>query len=193
VNAKQTAAVGIVIALVAIIFVASAYAGLLSGTQSATSQPDLSSAVHASLGATADAGTVSLRLDRISDASDPATNAAWIALNREANDAIYLYNYSLTPPPGDRYLVATVTVTNLQSTEVPFSYPDFVLMARDNSSYYPNYAVCNASCAASALENSTLTGSSTNDLLVLFSVPAAAQPAGLAYTGSSPPVVMAAT
>lgn len=191
-NAKQGAVLGIVIVLVVIALVASQYGVLLSAPASVT-PPPLGSAVHASLGKTVNDGTVALRLNGVSDASDPATSTTWIALNREAWDAGGIYNYSLTPAPGDRYLVANVTVTNVQRAEVPFSYGDFVLISRDNSAYYPNYAVCNASCSASALKNGTLSGRSANELYVLFSVPTAAQPVEFAYAGSSPPVVMSTT
>ena len=51
-----------------------------------------------------------------------------------------VYNLSLTSTPATRYLVAIVTVTNVHHTEVLFSYGYFVLIARDGTAYYANYA-----------------------------------------------------
>jgi len=36
-----------------------------------------------------------------------------------------VYYFSLTPPPASRYLVANVTVTNVNHTEIPFDYGEF--------------------------------------------------------------------
>ncbi|MGZ4853375.1 MAG: hypothetical protein ACXV3D_09350, partial [Halobacteriota archaeon] len=62
----------------------------------------------------------------------------------------------LTPPPASRYLVTNVTVTNVHHTEIPFAYGNFVLIARDGTAYYANYAVCSKGCSAQALTNGVL-------------------------------------
>ena len=97
---------------------------------------------------------------------------------------------SLTPSPGDRYLVANVTVTNAQPTNVPFSYWAFVLLTPSNTAYYANYAVCNYNCTAQALKNQTLNAGFSSDLYVLFSVPAGTNAQKVAYTTSNPVIVM---
>jgi hypothetical protein len=65
--------------------------------------------------------------------------------------------------------------------------------ARDGTAYYANYAGCSAGCSAQALKNSALNEIFTSDVYVLFSVPSAAQPMQIAYTGANPPFVMAST
>jgi hypothetical protein len=92
-----------------------------------------------------------------------------------------------------RYLVANVTVANMNHTEIPFDYGDFVLIARDGTAYYANYAVCNAGCSAQALAGRALNETFSSDVYVLFSVPSATQPIQIAYTGANPPVVMSST
>ena len=96
---------------------------------------------------------------------------------------------SLTPPPGERYLVANLTVTNVQPTDVHFSYMDFAVLTPNNTAYYANIAVCNESCSH-ALENRTLSAGFTSDLYVLFSVPEGADVDKVVYTTSNPPIVM---
>lgn len=97
---------------------------------------------------------------------------------------------SLTPSPGDRYLIANVTVTNAKPTQVPFSYWGFALLTSNNSAFYANYAVCSSSCGAQALLNQTLNAGFSSDLLVLFSVPAGTQAQKVVYTTSNPVIVM---
>jgi hypothetical protein len=184
VNAKQGAALVILVIVVAL-----AASVFLSASPAKVTYNEPASAVHASLGKTASDGTIALRLNSISDASDPATSSTWI----EFNNGSVLYGLSLTPPPASRYLVANVTVTNVHNTEIPFDYGYFVLVARDGTAYYANYAVCNTGCSAQALKNSALNETFTSDLYVLFSVPSATQPTQIAYTGATPPIVMSAT
>jgi hypothetical protein len=145
------------------------------------------------LGETASDGTIALRLNRISDASDPATSSTWIEFNNESRAGSNVYPLSLTPPPASRYLVANVTVTNVHNAQIPFDYGYFVLVARDGTAYYANYAVCNTGCSAQALANRALNKTFTNDVYVLFSVPTATQPMQIAYTGATPPIVMSST
>ena len=145
--------------------------------------------MHASLGETVSDGTIGLRLNGISNASNPATRSAWITLNVEAH-ANGVYRFSLTPPPGDSYLIANVTVTNVHHTQIPFDYGDFVLIARDGTAYYANYAVCNTGCSAQALVSPALNETFTSDVYVLFSVPTTTQPTQIAYAGATPPIVM---
>ncbi len=186
-NAKQGAA--LVILLIVVALAASVF---LSASPANVTYNEPASAVYASLGETASDGTITLRLNRISDASDPATSSTWIEFNNESR-AGGVYPLSLTPPPASRYLVANVTVTNVHNTQIPFDYGDFVLIARDGTAYYANYAVCNTGCSAQALASRALNETFTNDVYVLFSVPTATQPMQIAYTGSTPPIVMSST
>ena len=184
-NAKQGAALALVVLLVVVALAASVV--FLSAPPVTYTVP--ASAERASLGETASNGTIALRLNSISDASDPATASVWVEFNNQ-DYATGVYYFSLTPPPASRYLVANVTVTNVNHTEIPFDYGDFVLIAHDGTAYYANYAVCNAGCSAQALAGSALNETFTSDVYVLFSVPSATQPIQIAYTGATPPIVM---
>jgi len=188
VNAKQSAAIAIVILLIVIALAASADSFLTAPHANDVTYNEPASAAHASLGETASDGTIALRLNGISDASNPTTSSAWIEFNLAPGPNV-IYNFSLTPPPASRYLVANVTVTNVRQTEIPFDSGDFVLIARDGTAYYANYAVCNAGCSAQALINRELNETFTSDVYVLFSVPSATQPIKLAYTGANHPIV----
>jgi hypothetical protein len=190
VNAKQGATLALVICLIVVALAAGALLSTPSTNVVTYNVP--ASAVHASLGATASNGKMALRLNGIGDASNPATSSAWVTLSIESGPS-GVYNFSLTPPPASRYLVANVTVTNVHHTEIPFDYGNFVLIARDGTAYYANYAVCNTGCSAQALKNSALNETFTSDLYVLFSVPSATQPTQIAYTGATPPIVMSST
>lgn len=187
-NAKKGAAVALVILCVAVGLTASADS-FLSATRANVVWNEPASAVHASLGETASDGTIALRLNGISNASDPATSSAWITYNLEGGPD-FVFNFSLTPPPGSCYLVANVTVMNVHHAEIPFDYGGFVLIARDGTAYYANSAVCNTGCSAQALINGTLSETFASDVYVLFSVPSATQPIRIAYTGANPPIVM---
>jgi hypothetical protein len=145
------------------------------------------------LGKTATSDTIALRLNGITDASDPATRTLWAKLNDIIPSGGGIYNMSLTPPPGDRYLVANVTVTNTKSTSVPFSFTPFLLLTPDNTVYYSNYAVCGYNCTKQALLNRTLDARFSSDLYVLFSVPAGTNAQKVVYTTSNPVIVMSAT
>jgi hypothetical protein len=145
------------------------------------------SAVRASLGETARSDTIALRLNGIKDASDPATSDAWIKFTLEVGT----YNLTLAPPPGERYLVANVTATNVQPTDVHFSYTAFALLTPNDTAYYAGFAVCNTSCWH-ALENRTLSAGFTSNLYVLFSLPAGTNAQEVVYTASDPPIVMSA-
>jgi hypothetical protein len=133
-------------------------------------------------------GQVVLRVNNVSDASDPATAGVWASISPQARNVGVFYR-ALTPSPGEKNLVANITVTNARSAAVPFTYTDFLIVGSDGSAFYANYAICNGSCSISALENRTLPESFTSDLYVLFSVPATADAAKLVYA-SSPPIVI---
>ena len=75
-NAKQGAA--LVILLIVVALAASVF---LSASPAKVTYNEPASAVHASLGKTASDGTIALRLNGISDASDPATSSTWIEFN----------------------------------------------------------------------------------------------------------------
>ena len=185
-NAKQ----GVVIAIVALLVVI----GLVASTQvlfSPASDNNVvytvpASAVRAPLHESASDGRIALRLNGISDASNPTTQRVWVTYSRQS----YAYNFSLTPAPGDRYLVANVTVANARQTDVPFSYTHFVLLSPDNTAYYANYGVCGYRCSDNVLLNRTLSVGETDNMYVLFSVPAGTQAAQLVYTASTPPIML---
>jgi hypothetical protein len=191
VNTKQAATLALIGLLVVVALAASAESFLSTSPANITySVP--ASAVHASLRETAVGGTIALRLNGISDTSNPATSSAWVEFNRESQ-ASDVYAFSLTPPPARHYLVANVTVTNVHHTKISFDYGDFVLIARDGTAYYANYAVCNTGCSAQALKNRALNATFTSDLYVLFSVPTGTLPTQVAYTGTDRPIVMSST
>ena len=187
--AKHCAALALIVLLIVVALAASAF---LAAPPANVTYTAPASAVRASLDETGSDGTIALRLNSISDASNPATSSAWIKFNT-ADYAYGVFYFSLTPPPASRYLVANVTVTNVHHTEIPFDYGEFVLIARDSTAHYPNFAVCNAGCSAQALSNRTLNETFTSDMYVLFSVPSATQPVQIAYTGATPPIVMSST
>jgi len=176
-------------ALAALTFVSTAPASFITYKEPA-------SAVHASLGQTTSDGTIALRLNEVSDGSNPATSSTWISLSREAHDApnmpVLLYCCSLNPSRGDANLVANVTVTNVHNATAPFSFGAFVLVAQDGTAYYPNYVVCGSACTAQ-VDAKALNQTFSSNLYVLFSVPEAMHPVKLVYTASSPPIVLATT
>jgi len=185
---RKLLAAAVVILFIVIALAAIAGMFLVTAPANEITYKEPASAVRASLGKTATSHTIALRLNDISDASNPATRDAWVRLNLESG----YYNMSLTPSPGDRYLVANVTVTNAQPTKVPFDYGAFALLTPNNTAYYANYAVCSRNCSAQALQNQTLTVGFTSDLYVLFSVPAETQAQKVVYTTSDPPIVLSA-
>jgi hypothetical protein len=186
-NVRKSAALVVLVVVVALAAIIAAFVSTSPASEVTYQAP--ASAVHASLGETVSDGTIALRLNGISGASNPATSSAWITDNAEAH-AYGVYRFSLTPPPGDAYLIANVTVTNVHHAEIPFNYGYFVLVARDGTAYYASFAVCNSGCSAQALVNSTLNENFTSDVYVLFSVPTGTQPTQIAYTGVTPPIVM---
>ncbi len=188
-NAKQGAALALIVLLVVVALAASAF---LSASPAKVTYTAPASAQRASLGETASNGTIALRLNSISDASNPATASVWVEFN-SGDYANGVYYFSLTPPAASRYLVANVTVTNVHNTQIPFDYGEFVLIAPDGTAYYANYAVCNTGCSAQALANHALNETFSSDVYVLFSVPSATQPIQIAYTGATPPIVMSST
>ena len=183
---KYLVVVGIIILLVVGALAASMGTLLVTTPTKEVTYKAPASAVRASLGTTANSDTIALRLNGVSDASNPATRDSWVTFNNES----VTYRMSLTPPPGERYLIANVTVTNVRSTNVHFSDTAFALLTTNNTAYYANYAVCNKNCSL-ALENRTLTAGFTSNLYVLFSVPVGAPADKLVYTASNPPIVMA--
>ena len=188
-NAKHSAAIAIVTLVIIVALVASIATFVSTSPASDVTYQEPTSAVRASTRQTATDGTIALRLNGISDASNPATSSVWVEFSREAL-ASGVYNFSLTPPQGDSYLIANITVTNVHHAAVSFSYAYFVLVSQNDAAYYANYAVCSGDCSAQALKARTLNENFTSDLYVLFSVPAGTQPTKLVYTASSPPIVI---
>jgi hypothetical protein len=179
----------VVSALAALTFVSTAPASVITYIAPA-------SAVHASLGQTTSDGTIALRLNEVTDGSNPATSNTWIALSREAHDApnmpVLLYCCSLNPSLGESNLVANVTVMNVHNATAPFSFGDFVLVSQDGAAYYPNYVVCGSSCTAQVAAKA-LNATFASNLYVLFSVPEAMHPAKLVWTASEPDIVISLT
>ena len=186
-NVRKSTALVILVVIVAL--AASLATFVLTSPASEVTYQEPASAVHESLGETVSDGTIALQLNSISDASNPATRSAWITFNVAAH-ANGVHRFSLTPPPGDSYLIANVTVTNVHHTEIPFDPGDFVLIAHDGTAYYANYAVCNTGCSAQALVSRAINETFASDVYMLFSVPTVTQPTQLAYTGAAPPIVM---
>ena len=193
-NAKRGAIIGIVVvcvvgALAAVTFVSTSPASDIIYREPA-------SAVHASLGQTTSDGKIALRLNEVSDGSNPTTNSTWISLNREAHDApnmpVVLYCCSLNPSPREANLVANITVTNVHNATAPFSFGDFVLVSNDGKAYYPNYVVCGSACTAQ-VGTKALNATFASNLYVLFSVPESMQPAKLVWTASDPNIVISLT
>lgn len=185
-NAKQSVVIAIVILLVVVGLVASAQVLSSPASDDNIIYTVPASAVRAPLHESASDGEIALRLNGISDASNSATQRVWVTYSLQS----YAYNFSLTPAPGDRYMVANVTVANERQTNVPFSYTHFVLLSPDNAAYYANYGVCGYRCSANVLLNRTLSGGETDNVYVLFSVPAGTQAAQLVYTASTRPIVL---
>jgi hypothetical protein len=187
-KAKYLVATAIVVIIIEIVLAVSFGAILPNAPVNKSTYQEPASAIHASLGKSASDGRIALTLNGISDASNPATRDTWVALNNES-----VYNHTLTPPPGDQYLIANVTVTNVQQAQTPFTHAAFVLVTPENSAYYANYAVCSSGCTAQALQNRTLNETFSSDIYVLFSVPAGTSDVKLVYTASDPPIVMSPT
>src|SRR5665647_2486567 len=137
-NAKRGAIIGIVVVCVVGALVAVTFVSTSPASDIVYREP--TSAVHASLGRTTSDGKIALRLNEVSNGSDPATNSTWISLNREAHDApnmpVLLYCCSLNPSPGEANLVANITVTNMHNATAPFSFGDVVLVSNDGKAYY---------------------------------------------------------
>jgi len=187
VNAKRAAvmAVTVVVAVgLLLLGMQMLFAGVDTGDHNTyTEQP---STIHAPAYANATNGHVALKVNAISDSSDPATANQWIKANGQAG----VYAFALAPPPGYKYLIANITVSNVQQTSSPFKYTSLLVVAQDGRTYYANYAVCTGICAGDVLKNRTLSANFTGDLYVLFSVPATAEVVKLVYA-SSPPIEMA--
>jgi len=118
VNAKQGAALALVVLVVVVGLAASAFLWAPSANVTYTVP---TSAIRASLGETVSDETIALRLNSISDASKPATASTWIEFNTESHAAFDLYNFSLTPPPASRYLVANVTARTCTTRKFPLT------------------------------------------------------------------------
>ncbi|MGD0170771.1 MAG: hypothetical protein ABSB81_01400 [Halobacteriota archaeon] len=184
---KRTITAVIIVTIALIVAGVGAFVVAVHPSEDAT-YTEAASSVRAAPHTNATNGQVELRVNNVSDASDPATAAVWASLSPQARQAGVIYR-ALTPSPGEKNLVANITVTNVRPAAMPFTYTDFLIVGRDGSAYYANYALCNSSCSAAALRNQTLPESFTSDLFVLFSVPTTADAAKLVYA-SSPPIVM---
>jgi hypothetical protein len=188
-NAKFVVATAIVVIVIYIVLGVSFAVFLPNAPATHSTYQEPASAIRASLGKSASDGRIALTLNGITNASDPATRDTWIALNANAS----VYSHTLTPPPGDQYLIANVTVTNVHQAQIPFTHAAFALVTPDGTAYYANYAVCSSGCDAQAFKNSTLNETFSSDMYVLFSVPAGTSDVKLVYTASDPPIVMSPT
>ncbi len=147
-----------------------------------------SKAVHARAHQTVTAGGVSIRLNGITDARNPGIRDTWVTDNLAGGGVEHggwVYNFSLTPPPGERYVIANVTVATAQHKALPFTYTNFLAAGRDGHAYYATYAVCDNNCSASVLWTGTLHHDYPYDLYILFAIPDSADVAKLAYVSPS--------
>ncbi|MGZ4851599.1 MAG: hypothetical protein ACXV3D_00220, partial [Halobacteriota archaeon] len=149
-NRKQLVVVLMVILLIAVGVSAIVGTFLAAAPTKEATYIAPASAVHAALGTTASSDTIALRLNSVRDASNATTRDVWVKLNNES--ANITYRMSLTPPPGERYFIANITVKNVKSTNVHFSDTAFAVLSANNAAYYSNYAVCSENCTV-ALEN----------------------------------------
>jgi hypothetical protein len=193
VNRKHAFA-AVVIVVVAILLVLTSLEVLFTGerTNADGTYTQIVSSVHAAPFARATNGQIALKVNSISDASNPATRDVWMNLSSQARAAAGVYLIPLTPSVGETNFIANVTVTNVKHAPVSFSYGNFFVVGRDDHTYYASYAVCSSSCSANVLKNRTLSPGFTSDVEVLFRVAANVQPAELVYA-SEPPIVMALT
>jgi hypothetical protein len=182
--------------MVAALIVALAVVLVLGGIEAFVANPradgdgsytEVASSIRAPPFANATNDQITLKVNSVSDASNATTSDAWIRANNE-DEAWYLV--PLAPPQGEKYLVLNITVANVQTAPVPFSYTRFFLVDTQGTTYYANFAVCDRSCSAEVLHNSTLSGSYTTDLYVLFAVPTTAEVSKLVYA-SDPQIVLA--
>jgi hypothetical protein len=192
-NRKQLVVVFIVILLIAVTLAASLGTFLATVPTKEATYTAPASAVRVPLSTTANSDTIALRLNSVRDTSNTTARDVWAKLNNESANVSskFIYRISLTPSPGERYLIANITVKNLKSTNVHFSDTAFAVLSANNTAYYSNYAVCNQNCSR-ALENRTLSAGFTSDLYVLFAVPAGTTADKVVYTTSNPPIVMSA-
>jgi FlaG/FlaF family flagellin (archaellin) len=188
-NRKQLVVAVIVILLITVALAASLGTFLATVPTKEATYTAPASAVRVPLSTTATSDTIALRLNSVSDTSNTTARDVWAKLNNES--ANVTYRMSLTPSPGERYLIANITVTNVRPTNVHFSDTAFAVLTANNTAYYSNYAVCNQNCSR-ALENRTLSAGFTSDLYVLFAVPAGTTADKVVYTTSNPPIVMSA-
>jgi hypothetical protein len=189
VSRKRTITAAVIIAI-AIALIAAGVGALVTVRPSEeATYTEAATSIRAGPHTNATNGQVVLRANNVVDASDTTTAAVWASLSLQTGHAgVYPYR-PLTPSPGEKLLVANITVTNARSAAVPFTYTDLFIVGRDGSAYYANYAACNSNCSAAALKNRTLPESFATDLYVLFSVQATADAAKLVYA-SNPPIVI---
>ncbi len=178
------------VAVIAIALLVGAQAFLLyTSTSSYPTYNEPPNAVHARAHQTATAGGVSITLNGITDARNPEIQDTWITDNLV--DTRYpVYNFSLTPPPGERYVIAHVTVATPQHKTLPFTYTNFLAVGRDGNRYDATYAVCNYNCSVSVLQKGTLHHDTPYNLYVLFAIPDSADVVKLAYVAPGASVVI---
>jgi hypothetical protein len=95
----------------------------------------------------------------------------------------------LNPVPGSKYVILNVSAADANGSSAPFRYADSILVGNDERSYYPNYAVGNASCTASITADQ-LKADSTCDVYIAFSIPDNVAPVKIVYTASNPAIVV---
>jgi hypothetical protein len=177
----------VLVALAALVSIEALFAGVHTAPDAIYSE--IAGSIQGPEHANVTNGQVALTANSLADASTPAARDTWIRLNLESRKESQMYNHSLVPPAGERYLIANVTVTNVAHRQESFSYADFFIVAKDGRTYYANYAVCSAYCSANVLENRTLSDNYTSDLYLLFSMPATSEAMKLVYA-SNPPIVV---
>ena len=98
----------------------------------------------------------------------------------------------LNPMTGSKYVILNVSVADANGSSVPFRYADSILVGNDGRSYYPNYAVGNASCTASIAADQ-LKADSTCDVYIAFSLPDNVVPAQFVYESTNPAIIVTLT
>ncbi len=144
------------------------------------------SAVHVGMNKNATADSINVRVNALTNASDPATRDTWVRYNVETK----LDNTTLAPPQGLTHLVANITITNTGHSAIPCRYTDFALVARDGSMYYANYAVGDNECYKNLLVNQTLSRGFSDEVYILFSVPSTTSVTACVYSASNSPIVV---
>src|SRR5450756_2369452 len=106
-NRKQLVVVFIVILLIVVTLAASLGTFLATVPTKEATYTAPASAVRVPLSTTANSDAIALRLNSVRDTSNTTARDVWAKLNNESANvtANVIYRMSLTPSPGERYLI----------------------------------------------------------------------------------------